>query len=70
MRKYAYNNGTQAAINLFKSKCSQYAFLRTSINNWKCKFNNQKEDFLPPVFNKRGRPNLVIKEIINKGGGH
>ena len=49
----------------------QYTFLNTSTNNWKCKFNNQKEDLLPLIFNKHGRPNLVrngllqeIKEVI------
>ena len=59
VEKYAYSNGTQAIINCFKSNYPQCSFLHTSINSWKRKFNNQKEDFLPPIFNKRGRPNLV-----------
>ena len=46
--KYAYSNGTQVTINYIKSKYPQYTFLRTSINNWKRKFNNQKEDLLSP----------------------
>ena len=57
MGEYAYNNGTQAAINHFKSKYPQYTFLCTSINN------NQK-DLLPPIFNKRGRPNLVRDDLL------
>ena len=31
--KYAYSNGTPAAINRFKSNHPQHTFLRTSINN-------------------------------------
>ena len=57
VRKYAYSNGTQAAINCFKLKYPQYTFLRTSINNWKGKFNKQKED-------------LLTKVTKNKGSGH
>ena len=66
MGKYAYSNGTHAASNCFKSKYTQYTFLRTSINNWKRKFNNQKEDWLPPIFNKRGRHNLVRDDLLQK----
>ena len=41
-------------------------FLRTSINNWRRKFNNQKENLLSPTFNKRGRPNLVRDDFLQK----
>ena len=41
--KYAYSNN-QAAINRFKSEYSQYTVLRAYTNNWKGKFNNQKEE--------------------------
>ena len=44
MGKYAYSNRTQAAINRFKSEYSQYTVLRAYTNNWKGKFNNQKEE--------------------------
>ena len=62
--KYAYNNGTQTAINCFKSKYSQYTFLRTCIDNWKCKFNNQKENLLLPIFSKRGRSNAMRDDLL------
>ena len=64
--KYAYSNGTQAPINRFKSKLPQYDFLRTSIRNRKGKFNDQKEDLLPPIFSKRGRPNLGRNGMLQK----
>ena len=74
--EYAHSNKTQAGINRFKSKYPQCTFLRTSINNWKRKFNNQREDSLPPIFNKRGRPNPVrdyllqkTKEVVSIGNG-
>ena len=62
----AYSNGTQAIVNCFKSKYPQYSFLHTSIDSWKRKFNNQKEDFVPLIFNKRGRPNLVRDDLLQK----
>ena len=46
--KCAYSNKMQAAINYIKSKYPQCTFIRTPINNWKRKFNNQKEDLLSP----------------------
>ena len=64
--KYSYSNGTLAPINRFKSKCTQYTFLRTSIDNWKRKFNNQEEDVIPPIFNKCRRPNLVKDDLLQK----
>ena len=64
--KYAYSNGTQVALNCFILKYVQYTFLRTSINNWKRKFNNQKEDLLSPIFNKCERPNLVRDDLLQK----
>ena len=66
VEKYAYSNGTQAIVNCFKSKYPQYSFLHTSIDSWKRKFNNQKEDFVPLIFNKRGRPNLVRDDLLQK----
>ena len=66
VEKYAYSNGTQAIVNCFKSKYPQCSFLHTSINSWKRKFNNQKEDFLPPIINKRGKPNLVRDDLLQR----
>ena len=46
--------------------CHNTIFLRTSIRNRKGKFNDQKEDLLPPIFSKRGRPNLGRDGIVQK----
>ena len=65
--KYAHTYGTQAAIKRFKSKYPHYTFLRTTINNWKRKFN--KKDGVPsksPTFRKAGRPNIVRDELVQK----
>ena len=62
--KYVHTYGTQAAIKRFKSK---YTFLRTTINNWKRKFN--KKEGVPsesPIFRKAGRPNIVRDELVQK----
>ena len=65
--KYAHSCGTQAAIKRFKSKYSHYTFLRTTINNWKRKFNKkegvQSESL---TFRKAGRPNIVRDELVQK----
>ena len=52
VRKYTYSNRTYAATNNFKLKYPKYTFFRTSIHNWNCKFNNQKENLLSPIFSK------------------
>ena len=65
--KYAHTYGTQAAIKRFKSKYPHYTFLRTTINNWKRKFN--KKEGVPsesPTFRKAGRPNIVRDELVQK----
>ena len=65
--KYAHTYGTQAAIKHFKSKYPHYTFLRTTINNWKRKFN--KKEGVPsesPTFRKTGRPNIVRDELVQK----
>ena len=51
----------------FKSKYPHYTFLRTTINNWKRKFN--KKEGVPsesPTFRKAGRPNIVRDELVQK----
>ena len=53
MEKYAYNNGTQVAINRFKSKYQQYTFLRISIDVRS--ITRKKICYHRPNFNKRGR---------------
>ena len=65
--KYAHTYRTQAAIKRFKSKYPHYTFLRTTINNWKRKFN--KKEGVPsesPIFRKAGRPNIVRDELVQK----
>ena len=65
--KYAHTYRTQAAIKRFKSKYPHYTFLRTTINNWKRKFN--KKEGVPsesPTFRKAGRPNIVRDELVQK----
>ena len=65
--KYAHTYGTQAAIKRFKSKYPHYTFLRTTINNWKRKFN--KKEGVPsesPTFRKAGRPNIVRDGLVQK----
>ena len=65
--KYAHTYGTQATIKRFKSKYPHYTFLRTTINNWKRKFN--KKEGVPsesPTFRKAGRPNVVRDELVQK----
>ena len=46
---------------------AHYTFLRTTINNWKRKFN--KKEGVPselPTFRKAGRPNIVRDEVVQK----
>ena len=45
---------------------SQCSFLHTSINSWKRRFNKQNKDFLPLIFSKRGRPNLVRDDLLQR----
>ena len=66
-KKFAHTYGTQAAIKRFKSKYPHYTFLRTTIYNWKRKFN--KKECVPsesPTFRKAGRPNIVRDELVQK----
>ena len=64
--KYAHTYGTQAAIKRFKSKYPHYTFLRTTINNWKRKFNKKGVPSESPTFRKAGRPNIVRDELVQK----
>ena len=64
--KYAHTYGTQAAIKRFKSKYPHYTFLRTTINNWKRKFNKKGVPSESPIFRKAGRPNIVRDELVQK----
>ena len=47
---------TQAAIKRFKSKYPHYTVLRTTIDNWKRKFNKKGVPSESPTFRKAGRP--------------
>ena len=63
--KYACSCGTQAAINCLKPKYPHDTFVRTTINNWKRNFDNQKGHLSSP-FNKHGQPNTVGDELLQK----
>ena len=39
---YVHNHGMQAVLAHFSGKYQQYTFVSTTVNNWKCKF-QQKE---------------------------
>ena len=41
--QYALVNGTKSALEKFKTKYPQYTFVRTSVNNWKKKIENDKK---------------------------
>ena len=64
--KFVYSYGPEAAINRFKSKYAQYAFVYTTINNSKRKFANQKENVPSPKFHDPGRPNIFRDDLLQK----
>ena len=68
--KYAYSCRIQAAINHFKSKYPQYAFVRTTINYRKCLLDSQKKNVASPKLNISARPNIIwgnLLQIIKEG---
>ena len=66
--KYAHRCGTQATTADFRGKYQQYTLNCTTVNNWKRKFSNPKEEVVEPPekFNKKGRPSLVGEELLVK----
>ena len=64
--EYALINGTKSALEKFNTKYPQYTFLRTSVNNWKKKIENDKKQNIVTVIAKKGRPNLLDDETLAK----
>ena len=55
--------GTSSAIKIFSLKYPKFTFIRTSVINWKNRYNTGGENF---VFKKVGRPNLLDDNLIKK----
>ena len=61
---YALEFGTKSAIKKFTKKYPRYVFIRTSVNNWKCKCKTGQVDV---NFQKKiGRPNLLEDDLLKK----
>ena len=59
-------NGTKFELEKFNTKYPQYTFVRTSVNNWKKKIENDKKQNIVTVVAKKGRPNLSDDETLAK----
>ena len=59
-------NGTKFELEKFNTKYPQYTFVRTSVNNWKKKIENDKKQNIVTVIAKKGRPNLSDDETLAK----
>lgn len=64
--EYALINGTKSALEKFNTKYPQYTFIRTSVNNWKKKIENNKKQNISTTIAKKGRPNLLDDETLAK----
>ena len=64
--EYALINGTKSVLEKFNKKYPQYNFVRTSVNNWKKKIENDKKQNIVTVIAKKGRPNLLDDETLAK----
>ena len=62
--EYALEFGTKSAIKRFTKKYPRYVFLRTSVNNWKCKCKKGQVDV--NFQRKIGRPNLLEDDLLKK----
>ena len=62
--KYALLHRTKATVERFNKVYPKYTFVRTTINNWKLKINNEKDG--KTIFKKKGRPNLVSDDFMKK----
>ena len=58
--EYASLHGTKAAMDYFTKIYPHHTFLRTSVNNWKKKIKDKK------IQGKKGRPNLLDENLLNK----
>ena len=63
---YALINGTKSALEKFNTKYPQYTFIRTSVNNWKKKIENNKKKNISTTTARKGRPNLLDDETLAK----
>ena len=64
--EYALINRTKSALEKFNTKYPQYTFVRTSVNNWKKKIENDKKQNIVTVIAKKGLPNLLDDETLAK----
>ena len=64
--EYALINGTKSALEKINTKYPQYTFVRTSVNNWKKKIENDKKQNIVTVIAKKGRPNFLDDETLAK----
>ena len=42
-------HGTKSALEKFGKKYPKYTFIRTSVNNWKKKFEKEKKNMIMPL---------------------
>ena len=62
--EYALLHGTKATVEQFSKVFPKYTFVRTTINNWKLKMKKEKDG--KTIFKKKGRPNLVSDDFMEK----
>ena len=62
--KYALLHGTKATVERFNKVYPNYTFVRTTINNWNIKMKKEKDG--KTIFKKKGRPNLVSDDFMEK----
>ena len=67
--EYALINGTKSALEKFNTKYPQYTFVKTSVNNWKKKIENDKKQNIVTVIARKDRPNLLEDETLAKVRG-
>ena len=61
--RYAPLNGTKATLKRYSKVYPKYDQKRTSVNSWKSKIKDKKENSLAKRF---GRPNLLSDELLKK----
>ena len=61
--RYAALNGTKAALKRYSKIYPKYDLKRTSVNSWKSKIKDKKENSLAK---RSGRPNLLSDDLLKK----
>ena len=61
--RYAALNGTKAALKRYSKIYPKYDLKRTSVNSWKSKIKDKKENSLAK---RSGRPNLLSDNLLKK----